>query len=111
MVEQARIDLASADGLGTNEIARQLRARPARVSKWRTRFARDRPTGLVDAPRPGAQARYRRGIRFPTRLLRGGRARDPERRRGGGAASASLLEWCAPAFVESDNWRSCSCLD
>jgi hypothetical protein len=19
--------------------------------------------------------------------------------------------WCAPAFVESDNWMSCSCLD
>jgi transposase len=58
MVERARIVLASADGSGTNEIARQLRTRPARVSKWRTRFARDRLTGLVDAPRPGAQARY-----------------------------------------------------
>lgn len=58
MVERARIVLAAADGTGTNEIARQLRTRPARVSKWRTRFARDRLTGLVDAPRPGAQARY-----------------------------------------------------
>jgi len=58
MVERARIILAAADGVGTNEIARQLLTRPARVSKWRTRFARDRLTGLVDAPRPGAQARY-----------------------------------------------------
>jgi transposase len=58
MVERARIVLAAADGIGTNEIARQLLTRPARVSKWRTRFARDRLTGLVDAPRPGAQARY-----------------------------------------------------
>ena len=54
MVERARIVLAAADGIGTNEIARQLLTRPARVSKWRTRFARDRLVGLVDAPRPGA---------------------------------------------------------
>ena len=58
MVERARIILAAADGSGTNEIARQLGTRPARVSKWRTRFARDHLSGLVDAPRPGAQARY-----------------------------------------------------
>ena len=58
MVERARIVLAAADGIGTNEIARQLVTRPARVSKWRTRFARDRLVGLVDAPRPGAAARY-----------------------------------------------------
>ena len=58
MVERARIILAAADGVGTNEIARALATRPARVSKWRTRFARDRVSGLVDAPRPGARARY-----------------------------------------------------
>jgi transposase len=58
MVERARIVLAAADGVGTNEIARDLGTRPARVSKWRTRFARDRLTGLVDAPRSGARARY-----------------------------------------------------
>src|ERR1019366_385061 len=50
MVERARIVLAAADGVGTNVIARQLQTRPARGSKWRTRFARDRLTGL--APRP-----------------------------------------------------------
>jgi len=58
MVERAQIILAAADGVGTNDIARQLGTRAARVSKWRTRFARDRLTGLTDAPRPGAQARY-----------------------------------------------------
>jgi transposase len=58
MVERATIVLAAAEGSGTTEIARQLLTRPARVSKWRTRFARDRLTGLVDAPRPGARARY-----------------------------------------------------
>jgi hypothetical protein len=30
MVERARIVLAAADGIGTNEIARQLLTRPAR---------------------------------------------------------------------------------
>lgn len=58
MVERARIILAAADGKGTNEIARELSTRPARVSKWRTRFARDRLGGLIDAPRPGARTRY-----------------------------------------------------
>src|SRR3990172_4723353 len=58
MVDRARIVLAAADGIGTNDIARQLGTRPARVSKWRTRFARDRLVGLADAPRPGAQPRY-----------------------------------------------------
>src|SRR5659263_731569 len=58
MVERARIILAAAEGVGTNEIARELGTRAARVAKWRTRFGRDRLTGLVDAPRPGARARY-----------------------------------------------------
>ncbi len=58
LVERARIVLAAAEGSGTNEIARELLTRPARVSKWRTRFARDRLAGLIDAPRPGARPRY-----------------------------------------------------
>ena len=58
IVERARMILAAADGRGTNEIARELATRPARVSKWRTRFARGRLVGLVDAPRPGARSRY-----------------------------------------------------
>jgi transposase len=59
-VERARIILAAAEGIGTNQIARDLGTRPARVSKWRTRFARDRVAGLADEPRPGAPARYDR---------------------------------------------------
>jgi transposase len=58
MVERARIILAAADGAGTNEIARDLGTRPARVSKWRIRFARLRLGGLLDAPRPGARVQY-----------------------------------------------------
>jgi transposase len=56
--ERARIILAAGEGLGTQEIAERLGTRPARVSKWRTRFARDRLAGLADAPRPGARPRY-----------------------------------------------------
>lgn len=56
--ERARIVLAANEGLGTVEIAGRLGTRPARVSKWRTRFARDRLAGLADAPRPGAAPRY-----------------------------------------------------
>jgi transposase len=56
--ERARMILAAADGIGTLEIARRLGTRPARVSQWRTRFARDRLAGLADAPRPGARPRY-----------------------------------------------------
>lgn len=56
--ERARIILAAGQGVGTLDIARQLSTRPARVAKWRTRFARDRLAGLVDAPRPGARPRY-----------------------------------------------------
>jgi len=60
LVERARIVLAAAEGTGTNEIAREFLTRPARVSKWRTRFAKDRVAGLIDAPRPGARPRYDR---------------------------------------------------
>jgi len=56
--ERARIILAAGAGEGTLDIARRLDTRPARVSKWRTRFARDRLAGLVDAPRPGARVHY-----------------------------------------------------
>ena len=56
--ERARIILAASEGLGTQEIADRLGTRPARVSKWRTRFARERLAGLADAPRPGARVRY-----------------------------------------------------
>ena len=58
MVERARIILLAADGLPAREIARRLRTRLARVSKWRNRFSRNRLTGLQDAPRPGKPNTY-----------------------------------------------------
>jgi transposase len=65
--ERARIILAAGEGLGTLEIAERLGTRPARVSKWRTRFAGDRLAGLADAPRPGARPRY--GAETTRRIL------------------------------------------
>jgi transposase len=56
--ERARMILAAGEGMGTLEVARRLGTRPARVAKWRTRFARDRIAGLADAARPGARVRY-----------------------------------------------------
>lgn len=51
--ERARIILLAAAGHPTGDIARLLDTRPARVSKWRTRYARLGPDGLQDAHRSG----------------------------------------------------------
>lgn len=58
LVERARIILEAAGGKTTTEIAQDLQKRPATISKWRTRFFRDRIVGLEDAPRPGKTAKY-----------------------------------------------------
>jgi len=56
--ERARVILLANEGVSTREIARRLHTRPARVSKWRRRFARSRLAGLNDAPRPGKPRSY-----------------------------------------------------
>ena len=61
LADRARIVLLAAQGQATAAIARTLQTRPARVAKWRTRFARDRLAGLADAPRPGARRKYDAG--------------------------------------------------
>ena len=53
MALRARIVLRAAAGESTAAIARGLAVRAATVSKWRTRFVRQRLAGLHDAPRPG----------------------------------------------------------
>jgi len=58
LADRARYVLAASEGMGTNEIARLYDVRPATVSKWRTRFAANRLSGLRDAPRPGARRIY-----------------------------------------------------
>lgn len=58
LVERARVILLAHEGISTREIARRLHTRPARVSKWRQRFARKRLEGLSDAPRAGKPKAY-----------------------------------------------------
>ncbi len=58
LVQRARIVVEAAAGNATKEIAATLHVRPATVSKWRTRFAKHRLTGLADAPRPGKPPVY-----------------------------------------------------
>ncbi len=53
MAERARMILEASEGKTNNEIAKMLNTRPARISKWRTRFAKDRLAGIYDAARPG----------------------------------------------------------
>ncbi len=51
--QRARIVLACAAGDSTSEVARRLTLNKATVSKWRSRFARHRLSGLYDELRPG----------------------------------------------------------
>ena len=55
---RARMVLMASRGMGTNAIAREVKTRPATVTKWRTRFATLGLEGLKDAPRPGQPRRY-----------------------------------------------------
>jgi len=58
LVERARIILLAHQGQTTQQIARALHTRLARVSKWRQRFLHLRLDGLQDRPRPGKPPRY-----------------------------------------------------
>lgn len=58
LVERARVILLASQGQSTEQIAKALRTRSARVSKWRQRFAQQRLAGLQDAPRPGKPRHY-----------------------------------------------------
>jgi transposase len=58
LVERAKVILLLHQGVANLEIARQLNTRPARVSKWRQRFAKHRLDGLRDADRKGRPSVY-----------------------------------------------------
>lgn len=55
---RARIILMAAQGMDNMAIAQQVGTRPATVSAWRLRFAREGLEGLQDRPRPGRPRRY-----------------------------------------------------
>ncbi len=57
LARRARIVLACATGQDNKTVARRLRATPATIGKWRTRFVRERLAGLYDEPRPGVPRR------------------------------------------------------
>ena len=56
-VERARVILLAASGLDGKKIALRMKTRPARVSKWLRRFAKDRIGALNDSPRSGEKRR------------------------------------------------------
>jgi len=58
LVERSKVILLAAEGLSAREIARRLKTRLARVSKWRQRFGRNRLPGLQDSPRSGKPKSY-----------------------------------------------------
>ena len=58
MAERVQIVLWASQGQSTGQIAVALRTRPARVSKWRQRFAQHRVEGLHDGSRSGKPRRH-----------------------------------------------------
>lgn len=58
LVFRGRIILMASEGKGTNEIARIMKTRPATVSKWRVRFAKQGFSGLLDANGRGRKTHY-----------------------------------------------------
>ena len=57
-VERARVILLAHEGRSTQQIAQTLHTRPARVSKWRQRFAQHGLAGLLDSFRSGRPKQY-----------------------------------------------------
>lgn len=56
--DRARMILWMAEGISNAEIARRLKTRPARVCKWRQRFASESLEGLWDDYRPGRPPKF-----------------------------------------------------
>jgi len=86
MAERARMVMRLADGQSSVAVAREMKTRPARVSKWRRRFALERLRGLSDAPRSGKPTQYDSGTE--RRILK---ALDDPPPKGYGAWNGTLL--------------------
>ena len=99
-VERARMVLLASQGHASGEIAAMLKTRPARVSKWRRRFARLRLAGLEDAVRSGKPRRY--GQASERRILA---QLDQPPPRGHATWTGSLLAGALPQISDDELWR------
>jgi transposase len=99
-VERARIVLLASEGRGSGEIAAILKTRPARVSKWRQRFARLGLGGLEDAERSGKPRRYDRNSE--RRILAHLDQLPPK---GHATWTGGLLAAALPEVSDDEVWR------
>lgn len=88
-VERAKIILACAEGKQNQEIALDCRMSLSRISKWRSRFAKEGMLGLEDAPRSGKPETY--GDAFRNKLLSKLETEPP----------AGLARWDGSALAEA----------
>jgi len=86
MAERAGMMLHLAEGQSSVAVAEKMKTRPARVCKWRRRFALERLQGLSDASRSGKPTRY-----TPTTERRILKALDAPPPKGYGAWTGTLL--------------------
>jgi transposase len=100
LVERAKVILLLSKGKGNLEIAGELKTRPARVSKWRQRFARHRLDGLRDADRKGRPSTYDQAT--DKRVLTLLDERPPE---GYGTWSGPLVARALEDVSEDQVWR------
>jgi transposase len=100
LVERARVILLANEGHGSGEIAAILKTRPARVSKWRQRFERQRLAGLEDAARSGKPPRYDR--KSERRILA---QLDQPPPKGYATWSGSLLASALADVSDDEVWR------
>src|ERR1700722_9368212 len=100
MVERAKVILLAHQGKSNLEIARHLKTRPARVSKWRQRFREQRLNGLRDADRQGRPARYDQTTE--NRVLRLLDEAPPE---GYGKWSGTLVAQALGDVSDAQVWR------
>ena len=100
LVERAQVVLMASQGQSTHQIAHSLHTRPARVSKWRQRFAKNRLAGLGDAVRSGKPRRYDETTE--RRILAGLDQPPPE---GYGTWTGTLLAKALGDVTDDQVWR------
>ena len=100
LVERARIILLAGEGRTNEQIAKVLKTRTARVSKWHQRFGAKRLAGLGDAERSGKPAKY--GQNSENRVLQLLDAAPPK---GYSQWNGRLLAEALPDISKDQVWR------